>query len=133
MSATTVDRSKAAHAEDLLPLIGGGFVIACVAIVVCALVNAVGVAFYESFTSEDALTWRPAVVVLFGVFAVAVSLVVGRWLFSLRRWIGLKDDPEDLELIHRKRRAFALGAMIPYVLLTPLVWVLVVAIANSAT
>lgn len=139
MNAATASRPQAnpvaspARLDDLIPLFGGGIVLAGVAILVSALVDAMAIAMYEYFAGQDPATWPTAVVIAFGVFAVAVSAVVGRWLFGLRRWIGQKGDPADLEIIRRKRRSFTIGAICLYLPVTPFVWVMVVAIAYSAT
>jgi hypothetical protein len=90
--------------------------------VVCSLVNAIAIALYDFLAGSDPQRWPSAVVIGFGVFAVLVSAVVGRSLFQLRRMIARRD-----------RRSFTSGAMSMYLLLTPIVWVMVVAIANSAT
>ncbi len=129
----TAENQQRVKLDDLIPLFGGGFVLGAVAILGCALIDAVGVALYQYFNSEDATSWPPGVVIGFGIFAIAVSFGVGRWLFKLRRWIGLKGDPAEAEMVRRKRRSFTWGAMIVYLTLTPLLWVLIVAIANTQT
>jgi hypothetical protein len=69
----------------------------------------------------------------FAVFAVVVSLVMGWWLFRLRRWIAVRGDTQNLEMIRGKRRSFTLGAMLLYVPMTPVVWLLILSLAFSAT
>jgi hypothetical protein len=56
---------------------------------------------------------------------------VGFWLFSLRRWIGTKTDPSNFHLVRRKRRNFVIGSMCGYVMFTPFLWFLLLALANS--
>jgi hypothetical protein len=118
---------------DLLPLFGGGIVLAGLAIAVSASIDAIAIAFYEYFLGVDVGSWPGTAVAGFGVFAVVVSVVLGWWLFRLRRWIGTSGDTQNLEMIRGKRRSFTLGAMILYVPLTPVVWVLIVSIAFSST
>ena len=103
------------------------------AIAASFLIDGVAIFLYQRLiVGDDVASWPPEVVFGFGVFAVAVSLLVGRWLFSLRRWIGLKGDPEDRDTIRRKRRSFVIGSMFSYLLLTPFVWAVIVAVANTA-
>jgi hypothetical protein len=119
--------------DDLLPLFGGGFALAAVAIIGCALINAVAFAIFNNvFGSDDPSSWPPTVVVGFGVFAVLVSVFVGRWMLNLRRWIGQKGDSANMEMVRRKRRSFTIGALCLYLPVTPLIWVFFVALANSA-
>lgn len=124
---------RPAKLDDLIPLFGGGFALGGVAILACALIDAMAIAAYENVGRDDAQSWPIGAVIALGVFAVLVSLFGARWILGLRRWIGAKNEPESAEMVRRKRRSFTLGAMIIYVLVTPLVWVLVVAIAISAT
>jgi hypothetical protein len=119
--------------EDLLPLFGGGFALAGAAIVACGLINVIGIAVYAYFVGEDPSSWPGDVVVAFGVFSVLVSLLIGRWLFRLRRWIAVRGDTQNLEMIRAKRRSFTIGAMILYVPLTPVIWLLIVSLAFSST
>lgn len=108
--------------------------LAGVAIFGCALLNALAFAFFEYFFGgEDTGTLPLGAVVGAGVLAVLVSVFVGRWLFNLRRWIGKKGDPDELDMVRRKQRAFTIGAMCLYLPLSPVLWVLFVAIANSTT
>lgn len=126
--------SRPGRLDDLIPLFGGGFVLAAVAIIGCALMNALAFAFFEYFFGgEDTGTLPVGAVIGAGVLAVLVSVFVGRWLFRLRRWIGNKSDPDELDMVQRKQRAFTIGAMCVYLPLTPVLWVLFVAIANSTT
>lgn len=128
--------SRPARLDDLIPLFGGGFALAGVAIIGCALIDALGFAIFNSLYSSDTpASWPAAVVVGFGVFAVLVSLLVGRWMINLRRWVGQKGeaaDMEDMEMIRRKRRSFTIGALCLYVPVSPLLWVFFIALANSA-
>ncbi|MBJ7458330.1 MAG: hypothetical protein JHD02_04000 [Thermoleophilaceae bacterium] len=125
--------TSTARLDDLIPLFGGGIVLAGVAILFCALINAMAFAIFDYvFGSDTPASWPSAVVVGFGVLAVVVSLVVGRWLLNLRRWIGQKSDPADLEIVRRKRRSFTVGALCLYLPVSPLLWLLFVALANSA-
>lgn len=119
--------------DDLLPLFGGGIVLAGVAIAASASIDAIGIGFYEYFIGEEASSWSATAVAGFGVFAVVVSLVLGWWLFRLRRWIAVRGDTQNVEMIRGKRRSFTLGAMLVYVPLTPVVWLLIVSLAFSAT
>jgi hypothetical protein len=119
--------------DDLLPLFGGGIALAGVAIIGCALINVAAFAIFHSvYSSDTPASWPPGVVVGFGIFAVLVSIFVGRWMLNLRRWIGQKGDAADTEMIRRKRRSFMIGAMCLYLPLSPLIWVFFVALANSA-
>lgn len=119
--------------DDLLPLFGGGVALAGLAIAASASIDAIGIGFYEYFFGEDANSWPTGAVLAFGVFAVVVSLVLGWWLFRLRRWIATRGDTQNQAMISGKRRSFTLGAMIIYVPLTPVVWILIVSLAFSAT
>ncbi|MBJ7355005.1 MAG: hypothetical protein JHC98_09280 [Thermoleophilaceae bacterium] len=133
-SPTSDLASNPARLDDLLPLFGGGVALAGVAIIVCALINGFAIAIYGSISgTEDGSTWPMGIVIAAGIFAVVVSVLVGRWILNLRRWIGNKGDPTDLENIRRKRRSFMIGAMCLYLPVTPLLWVAVVAIANTST
>lgn len=107
--------------------------LAGLAIAASASIDAVAIGFYEYFLGEEANSWPATAVAVFGVFAVAVSLIMGWWLFRLRRWIAVRGDTQNSEMIRGKRRSFTLGAMILYVPLTPVVWLLIVSLAFSAT
>jgi hypothetical protein len=124
---------KPKNLDDVIPLFGGGIALAGVAIVGCALIDALAMAVYQYFRNADPSHWSTAAVVASGVFAVIVSIFGGRWLLGMRRWIGQKSDPSEAEMVRRKRRSFTIGAMGMYLALTPFVWVLVVAIASSTT
>ena len=118
--------------DDLLPFFGGGIALAGVAIVACASIDAVAIGFYQYFIGLDPGSWPGTAVAAYGVFSVVVSLVMGWWLIRLRRWIATRGDTQNLEMIRSKRRSFTIGAMILYVPLTPVVWVLIVSIAFSS-
>lgn len=138
MSAATATQEpaprKPGRLDDLIPLFGGGFALAGVAIIGCALINALAFAFFEYFFGgEDTGTLPTAAVIGAGILAIVVSVFVGRWLFNLRRWIGKKGDTDEFDMVRRKQRAFTIGAMSLYLPLSPVLWVLFVAIANSTT
>jgi hypothetical protein len=59
--------------------------------------------------------------------------VIGRWLFRYRKNIGRGADPATAEPVRRKRRSFALGSMIAFVLFTPLVWLMVLGFTYSSS
>lgn len=63
-------------------------------------------------------------------FAIFSSLFVGRWLFGLRRWIGTKVDDDHAEWGAMLRARFATGAMLAFVLVTPVKWMVVLSWAN---
>lgn len=125
---------RTARVEDLVPFWLGGSMIGTFTIAFCFITDGVAIISYQHFVVGDSSPagWPAGVVVGFGVFAVAVSLVMGRWLCNLRRWIGMKGDPEDSDTIRRKRRSFVIGSMFSYLLLTPFVWAIIVAVANTA-
>lgn len=126
--------SRPARLDDLIPLFGGGFALAGVAIIACALINTLAFALVEYvFGGEDTGTLPIGAVIGAGILAIVVSVIVGRWLFNLRRWIGKKNDSDENDVIGRKQRAFTIGAMSLYLPLSPVLWVLFVAIANSTT
>jgi hypothetical protein len=75
--------------------------------------------------------WPTGAVIAAGVSSVVISIAVGFWLFSLRRWIGTKTDPSNFHLVRRKRRNFAIGAMCGYLTFTPIIWFLLIALASS--
>lgn len=120
--------------DDLILLFGGGFALAGVAVMACALIDAMAFATYDYFfTGDDPGSWPPAAVVGAGIFAVLVSVLVGRWMFNLRRWIGQKSDSRDSEMVRRKRRSFTIGAMCLYLPVSPFLWVFIVAAANTTS
>jgi hypothetical protein len=121
--------------HDPLPHFLGGAILGTFAIAFCFVTDGVALAAYRYFARDTSSpqAWPTGVVIGFGVFAILVSLVMGRWLFGLRRWIGLDHDPEDTETIRRKRRSFTRGAAVSYVPLTPLVWAVVLAIAYTSS
>lgn len=127
------DHQKEPALDDLLPLFGGGIALAGVAIVICALINAIAIGFYQYFIGLDPDSWPDSAVVGFGVFSVLVSILMGFWLFRLRRWVATRGDTQNLQMIRSKRRSFTLGAMILYVPMTPVVWLLIVSLAFSST
>jgi hypothetical protein len=117
--------------EDLLPLFGGGIALAGVAIVMCALINAIAIGFYQYFIGLEPGSWPDSAVAAFGVFSVLISLLVGFWLIRLRRWVATRGDTQNLVMVSSKRRSFTIGAMVLYVPLTPVVWLLIVSLAFS--
>lgn len=118
--------------DDLLPFFGGGIVLAGLAVVACASIDAIAIAFYQYFIGLDPHSWPGSVVAAYGAFAVMVSLLLGWWLFRLRRWIGTSGDTRNVQMIRAKRRSFTIGAILLYVPLTPVVWTLIVSIAFSS-
>jgi hypothetical protein len=127
----TPDHSS--DASDLILLSLGGAVVGASAIAFCLVLDAslFGIALYFSSDGYGSTSWPGWAVVVTGIVAVAISLLIGRSLYGWKRWIGLKGDPADSELIARKRRHFTIGSMATYVVLTPFVWVVMVALANS--
>lgn len=122
---------------DLIPFSVGGSMLGCFGIAASFLIDAVFLSVAITLsgsgpggTSSD--TWPQWAVVTTGAVAVVVSCIVGRWLFSLRKWIGVDGDPSDVDTIRRKRRHFSVGSMVAYVLLTPAVWAAMLAYANGA-
>lgn len=133
VSSTPTPPSAEPRLDDLLPLFGGGIALAGVAIIGCALVDALGFAILHSLIGSDTpASWPTAAVIGFGIFVVFVSVFVGRWMFNLRRWIGQKGSAGEVEMIRRKRRSFTIGALCLYLPVSPLLWVFFVALAYSA-
>jgi hypothetical protein len=81
--------------------------------------------------SESGNPWPTWGIAATGIVAVIVSIGVGGWLFGLRRSIGSEGDPMDHDTKMRKRRTFAISAMTLYVLLSPCVWLMMIAFATS--
>jgi hypothetical protein len=124
---------RATVLEDLGPLFAGGFMLGSVSVFFSAMVNWVAIVSYHTYVDHEIHNWSRGVVVSFCAFAVIVSLVIGRWVFRYRKSIGHEGDPTTAEMVRKKRRSFALGAMIPYVLFTPLVWLMVLAFTYSSS
>lgn len=129
---TVATENSATVVDDLGPVFAGGFMLGSIAAVFSAMVNWVAIICYHTYVDSEIHNWQHGVVAVFCVFALAVSFVIGRWLFRLRKNIGHDGDPSTAELIRRKRRSFALGSMIPFVLFTPLVWSMVLAFTYSS-
>jgi hypothetical protein len=127
-------RERNSDTFDMIPFLLGGVLLGAVAIMVCALVNGMMIAIFEQIAvGDEGRPWPVGFVIAAGVFAVLLSLLIGRWVFGLRRWIGTNGDPADLDTIRRKRRSFTIGSMTMYSVITPFIWVMVVAIANTVT
>lgn len=124
---------RASVANDLAPLVIGAGVLGVVTVALCILIDLIILmaALNATGVSETGNPWPQWAIALVGLGAIAVSLLMGHWLYGLRRWIGMKGDPADHATAMRKRRAFTIGSMFTYVLLTPCVWLLMVAFANS--
>lgn len=103
-----------------------------VAVVASAMVNWLAIICYHTYVDAEIHNWPHGIVAAFCVFAMIVSFVIGRWLFRYRKNIGHDGDPATAERVRRKRRSFALGSMIPFVLFTPLVWLMVLAFTYSS-
>lgn len=117
---------------DFFPYSAGGFVLGVVTTILAITIDlTVLVTAQWSSGTGYGTGWPQAAVVSFGIFSVVVAVVMGRWLFRLRRWIGSTDDPADRATVLGKRRHFAVGAMMIYAPLAPVVCVLMVAFANS--
>jgi hypothetical protein len=121
--------------HDPLPHFLGGAILGTFAIAFCFVTDGVALATYKYVATDSSSpeAWPTGAVIGFGVFAVIISVLMGRWLFGLRRWIGLDHDPEDTETIRHKRRSFVRGACFSYLPLTPFVWAAVVAIAGTSS
>lgn len=132
LSSRRKEDSTSVHG-DLIPFSVGGAVLGVVTIFLCALVDAAVLGFAQYFAGAGITNaaWPDWAVIVFGVFCLAFSLVMGRWLYGLRRWIGLKSEPDDQAAAARKRRHFAVGSMLTYVPLSPVIVLLMVAIASS--
>lgn len=132
LSSKRKEDSTSVHG-DLIPFSVGGALLGVVTIFLCALIDATVLGFAQYFGGAGITNaaWPDWAVIAFGVFCLAMSVVLGRWLYGLRRWIGLKSEPEDHETAVRKRRHFAVGSMLTYVPLSPVVVLLMIAIASS--
>lgn len=119
--------------SDTAPLALGGAVLGVVVAIICALVDMLVLigALNVTGVSASGNPWPDFGIAAIALFAVVVSIGMGRWLYGLRRWIGHNADPMDHDTAMRKRRAFAAGSMVAYVLVTPWVWVLMLALALS--
>ncbi len=120
--------------SDRYPYLGGGFVLGVVTIGLCLAIDLTVLLILQQSTGSGTgagVAWPQWAVAAFGLFALVVSISMGRWLFRLRRWVGTKDDPESHQTIVSKRRSFTGGAMLSYVPLSPVVCVLMIAMANS--
>lgn len=126
-------RNPATVLDDLGPIFAGGFMLGSVAVVFSAMVNWVAIICFHTYVDAEIHNWSQGVVAGFCAFAVVVSFVIGRWLFRYRKGIGHDGDPTTAETIRRKRRSFAVGSMIPFVLFTPLVWMMVLGFTYSSS
>jgi hypothetical protein len=134
VSRTHVDPvSDAARLDDLIPIFGGGMVIGGMAVVLCALVDAAAIGIYADIAGDAPASWPSGVVIAIGVIAVLASAWTGRCLLRVRRWIGQTGGPMGFDNARSRRRRFILGALAVYLPLTPVVWLLAVSIANTAT
>lgn len=136
MSALTAGhqgaRAPSSDWSDLLIYSSGGFVLGVTTTIIAIAIDlTVFVSAQWSTGTGDGPSWSMTGVVAFGLFSVAVAVVMGRWLWRLRRWMGESGDHADSELVARKRRHFAAGAMLCYVPLAPIVCLLMLAFANS--
>lgn len=127
-------RDHDADGYDRLSFVAAGAALGCFAFVASAFVDGAFLAAVRYFSNSgySDTEWPPWAVFATGLLAIVVSLVVGRWLYGLRRWIGLKGDPADSETIERKRHFFVVGAMGAYLVLTPFVWIMMVAVASTS-
>lgn len=107
----------------VLGVVVAGLMLVCCLIVLVAAQNITG--------GPTGAGWPDWGLALTGVASLLFAVFVGVWLFRLRRWIGIKGDPEDQQTIRRKRRFFVGGSMASYVPLVPCICLLLVALANS--
>lgn len=119
--------------SDLLPFSVGGFVLGVLVALFCSLFDALVLAMLQYFVGSGYTNaaWPQWGIALFGLFALVVSFGMGCWMFRLRRWVGIKAEPEDHDTVVRKRRHFVVGSMFSYVPLSIVVCLLMVALANS--
>lgn len=57
------------------------------------------------------------------VTTVVTSVIVGRWLFGTRKWVGAKDDDHDPAWTAYLRARFLAGSMSAFVLFSPVKWI----------
>ena len=127
-------RAQKPDSHEAIPYFLGGVVLGAVAAVASAIVDGGIIAAANKFSGNEmcGAGFSTAVIALIGVAAVVVSIGMGIWLFRLRRWIGTKADPDDLQWVRTIRRHFTIGAFLAYLPLTPCIWLLALAAANCA-
>jgi hypothetical protein len=131
-SNTSNARAQASYVEDTVPLLVGGWIFGVMMVVVCLCLDGIALGMIQWLVvGDEPQFWPNGAVIAAGVSAVVISIAVGVWLFSQRRWIGTKTDPSNFHLVRRKRRSFAIGSLVGYVMFTPAVWFLLLALANS--
>lgn len=118
--------------DDTIPFLVGGWVLGVLTVVVCSLLDALVMGMIQWLViGPGNRFWPLEAVIALGIASVILSLLLGVWLFRLRRWVGTKTDPADFHNAQRKRRHFTIGSMCGYVMLTPAIWVLMVGLAFS--
>lgn len=135
MVATDSSGSESSwDATDLIPFsVGGSMLGAAVAVFSFCISGAILIAAQSiSGVKEHSVSWPAWAVVAIGVVAIIVSVLVGLWLYSLRRGIGLNCDPSERAVATRKRRHFAVGSLAMYCVLQPFIWVVMVAVAYTS-
>jgi hypothetical protein len=129
---TSNARAQASYVEDTIPLLVGGWIVGVMMVAVCLCLDGIALGMIQWLVvGNEPQFWPAGAVIAAAICAVLISIGVGFWLFSLRRWIGTKTDPSNFHLVRRKRRNFVIGSMCGYVMFTPFLWFLLLALANS--
>ncbi|MFY9487117.1 MAG: hypothetical protein WAP35_00265 [Solirubrobacterales bacterium] len=97
-----------------------GVLTALFALVADSLIGGMTIAIAQAIAGIDVCLdgFSDVVVIALFAFAVTTSVLIGRWVYGLRRWVGVKSDDEAWSRYIRSR--FTLGSMIVYCGFTPL-------------
>ena len=140
MSAAAHNSNDAKDAADESAALGiayafGGFVVGVVCIGLALLSMGVAITIAQLATGSDVCAdgFSDGVTAGLFVFGIAMSIFVGRILFSWRRYIGAKGGNEkDVAFAAMLRRRFTYTSMITYCALAPFSWLFMLAAANCA-
>lgn len=119
--------------SDVAPFVAGGLIFGVLAFLFCLVIDVFVMFMSLSFSGalESGIPWSETGLALFSAVTIAISLYVGRRLYRYRMSVGNDGDPMDYDTAVRKRRAFAISSMFVYVLLTPFLWLLMLAFVLS--
>lgn len=109
-----------------------GMVIGAVALIIDTMIDGFAFALIQHIAGREACVQGFNSATIFVMLGIAIfsSLFIGHWLFGLRRWVGTKVDADHAEWGELLRSRFATGAMLVFVAVTPLKWLIVLSWAN---
>jgi hypothetical protein len=119
---------------DSVPYLIGGGILGMAAAFFAAIVFGLVLRYVNFYIGGDSCGAGESstAVLVMSVFGVAVLVLIGAWLFRMRKSVAVSVDPADLPHSKWLRRRFTAGSMTVYLLMSPVIWVVILVSANCA-